>query len=211
MEDRLQSSVRLGFIEEISTAQVKAEMVQQISLSLVRSAATAVLRRKSRVGAGIHPRTRRCIAEAHMLQPGDEVADTLQLEGFRLTRGRYSHLKRDRLRTADSVLIRPNPRHTTELVSIMGMESAKASDALSLDEADPLDASPELDEEGIAIWLQQERIKNGLRVFKVPGEFNPSDLGTKCHPKARFLALRAMNGIVDCSEIDEHQEITAHK
>ena len=32
-----------------------------------------------------------------------------------------------------------------------------------------------------ALWLQQEREKNGLKVRKVPGERNPADLGTKPH------------------------------
>jgi len=55
-----------------------------------------------------------------------------------------------------------------------------------------------------ALWLQQEREEFNLRVEKTPGEKNVADLGTKCHTRVRFLQLREMAGLVDCSEIDDH-------
>ena len=58
-----------------------------------------------------------------------------------------------------------------------------------------------------ALWVQQER-HNGLRINECSGEENPSDLGTKAHPVARFLKLRKMCGIVDCSAIDNYSEAT---
>ena len=61
-----------------------------------------------------------------------------------------------------------------------------------------------------ALWLQQEREKNGLKVRKVPGERNPADLGTKAHPVARFELLKQMCGITDCSTIDRAQEVGIH-
>ena len=60
--------------EDISAAQVKAEMLQQISLYLTRCVAKAAARRKPRVYVGAPPCARRCIAEAQLLQPGDDVA-----------------------------------------------------------------------------------------------------------------------------------------
>ena len=58
-----------------------------------------------------------------------------------------------------------------------------------------------------ALWIQQERVENGLRVRKVPGEENPADLGTKAHPVARFEKLRSMVSIVDCREIEEDKDV----
>jgi hypothetical protein len=61
-----------------------------------------------------------------------------------------------------------------------------------------------------ALWLQQEREKNGLKVRKVAGERNPADLGTKAHPQARFDLLKQLCGIADCSEIDSATEVGIH-
>ena len=61
--------------EDISAAQVKAEMLQQISLCLTRCAAKAVVRRKPRVYAGGPPCARRCIADAQLLEHGDDVME----------------------------------------------------------------------------------------------------------------------------------------
>ena len=57
-----------------------------------------------------------------------------------------------------------------------------------------------------ALWLQAERAKNGLIVRQVAGEKNPSDLGTKAHPVARFILLRKMCGSVDCEEVAHHPD-----
>ena len=61
-----------------------------------------------------------------------------------------------------------------------------------------------------ALWLQQEREKNGLKVKRVPGERNPADLGTKAHPVARFELLKQLCGITDCSAIDRAMEVGIH-
>ena len=61
-----------------------------------------------------------------------------------------------------------------------------------------------------ALWLQQEREKNGLKVMKVPGERNPADLGTKAHPAVRFELLKQLCGITDCSAIDRAMEVGIH-
>ena len=61
-----------------------------------------------------------------------------------------------------------------------------------------------------ALWLQQEREKNGLKVRKVAGERNPADLGTKSHPQARFELLKQLCGIADCSEIDQAAVVGIH-
>ncbi len=61
-----------------------------------------------------------------------------------------------------------------------------------------------------ALWLQQEREKNGLKIRKVAGERNPADLGTKAHPQARFDLLKRLCGIADCSEIDLATEVGIH-
>ena len=63
--------------EEVSAAQVKAEMLQQISLCLARCAAKAVVRRKPRVCGGAPPGARRCTAEAQLLQHGDDGEENL--------------------------------------------------------------------------------------------------------------------------------------
>ena len=60
-----------------------------------------------------------------------------------------------------------------------------------------------------ALWLQAERRDFGLRVAKVAGEKNVADLGTKAHPERRFLELRTMSGLIDCTEIDENTELQA--
>jgi hypothetical protein len=57
-----------------------------------------------------------------------------------------------------------------------------------------------------ALWIQQER-HNGLRTRKVAGERNPADLGTKAHPAARFVELRNMVMLADCSAIDGEVEM----
>ena len=57
------------------------------------------------------------------------------------------------------------------------------------------------------MWLQQERRDNGLVIAKVPGEENVADLGTKAHPRGRFLKLREMACITDCSEIDLYTHV----
>ena len=59
-----------------------------------------------------------------------------------------------------------------------------------------------------ALWIQAERREHGLRVFKVPGERNPADLGTKAHTRARFELLRDLAGIVGCAEVDAHETAT---
>ena len=61
-----------------------------------------------------------------------------------------------------------------------------------------------------ALWLQQEREKNGLKVRKVPGERNPADLGTKAHPVARFEYLKQLCGLVDCGAIDRATAVGIH-
>ena len=61
--------------EEISDAQVKAKMLQQISVSLARCSAKAVLRRKPRICGRSQPGARRCIAEAQTLKHCDDGAD----------------------------------------------------------------------------------------------------------------------------------------
>jgi len=58
-----------------------------------------------------------------------------------------------------------------------------------------------------SLWLQQERAERGLVVAKIPGASNVADLGTKAHPRGRFLELRAMAKIEDCSEIDLHEHV----
>ena len=61
--------------EDVTAAQVKGEMLQQISLCLARSAAKAVARRKSRVYTGMGSSTRRAIMEAQMLQPCEDIVE----------------------------------------------------------------------------------------------------------------------------------------
>ena len=56
-----------------------------------------------------------------------------------------------------------------------------------------------------ALWIQQERTVNNLKVTKVAGERNVADLGTKAHPRTRFEQLRDMASIVDCSRIDDYK------
>ena len=58
-----------------------------------------------------------------------------------------------------------------------------------------------------SLWLQQERSERGLMVSKIPGASNVADLGTKAHPRGRFLELRSMARIEDCSEIDLHEHV----
>ena len=70
-----QIAAAIATVEETSTAQVKAEILQKISVSLARSAAKAVTRRRPRVYTEGHACTRRAIAEVRLLQPpGDEEA-----------------------------------------------------------------------------------------------------------------------------------------
>ena len=59
--------------EETSVAEVKADMLQALSVSLARSAAKAVTRRKPRVHTGIDTGTRRTIAEVQLLQSPDDL------------------------------------------------------------------------------------------------------------------------------------------
>lgn len=42
---------------------------------------------------------------------------------------------------------------------------------------------------------------------KIAGEANPADSGTKAHPVQRFLKLRDLARIVDCSRIDDQKEL----
>ena len=57
--------------------------------------------------------------------------------------------------------------------------------------------------------MQQERHR-GLKIKKIAGELNVADLATKDHPERRFLELRAMARMVDCSNIDEYIEHEAN-
>ena len=61
--------------EDVTAAQVKSEMLQQISLCLARSAAKAVARRKCRVHFGMDSSTRRAITEAQLLQPCEDSVE----------------------------------------------------------------------------------------------------------------------------------------
>ena len=54
------------------------------------------------------------------------------------------------------------------------------------------------------LWLQAEREHHDLVVLKVPGDRNPSDLGTKSHAQKRFEMLRELVGIKCCKEIDNY-------
>eukprot|EP00959_Pyramimonas_sp_CCMP1952_P473848 9502444-Pyramimonas_sp.AAC.1 len=43
-----------------------------------------------------------------------------------IRQGRYSHLKRDRLRLMNgNIMLRPNVKHIDDLIYVMGMEKAK--------------------------------------------------------------------------------------
>ena len=65
--------------------------------------------------------------------------------------GRYSHLKRDRLRQDGRTLIRPNVRHIDDLIELMGMEKAKASPTPSLTGNEP-EESVALKAEGASVY-----------------------------------------------------------
>ncbi|CAK0875518.1 unnamed protein product, partial [Prorocentrum cordatum] len=83
-----------------------------------------------------------------------------------IRQGRYSHLKRDRLRLMNgNIMLRPNVKHIDDLIYAMGMEKAKPTRVPSLTEEDPT-WSPELDEierakfrtgVGIALYISPDR------------------------------------------------------
>ena len=55
-----------------------------------------------------------------------------------IRKGRYSHLKRDRLRLmSGDVMIRPNVKHIEDLIYVLGMEKAKPAKSPSLTEEEP--------------------------------------------------------------------------
>ena len=55
-----------------------------------------------------------------------------------------------------------------------------------------------------ALWVQQERFRGNLSVRKVVGLKNVADLGTKAHPRARFVLLRDVIGYRDLDALS-HQ------
>ena len=55
------------------------------------------------------------------------------------------------------------------------------------------------------LWLQAERERFDLVIYKVPGDRNPADLGTKSHTQVRFEMLRDLVGIKCCAELDDYQ------
>ena len=55
-----------------------------------------------------------------------------------IVQGRYSHLKRDRLRRGGAVYIRPDPRHIVNLLDTLGLPKLKAAVTPSLDGPDPV-------------------------------------------------------------------------
>ncbi|CAK0790198.1 unnamed protein product, partial [Prorocentrum cordatum] len=83
-----------------------------------------------------------------------------------IRQGRYSHLKRDRLRLMNgNIMLRPNVKHIDDLIYVMGMEKSKPTRVPSLTEEDPT-WSPELDEierakfrtgVGIALYISPDR------------------------------------------------------
>ncbi|CAK0827956.1 unnamed protein product [Prorocentrum cordatum] len=93
-----------------------------------------------------------------------------------IMQGRYSHLKRDRLRLMNgNIMLRPNVKHIDDLIYAMGMETAKPAKVPSLTEEDPT-WSPELDEierasfragVGIALYISPDRadIQRGVQLL----------------------------------------------
>ena len=54
------------------------------------------------------------------------LRSTFDLKGSDvIVEGQYSHLKRERLKTATETLVRGNPAHIDNLVTLLGMEKAK--------------------------------------------------------------------------------------
>ncbi|CAK0813201.1 unnamed protein product [Prorocentrum cordatum] len=93
-----------------------------------------------------------------------------------IRQGRYSHLKRDRLRLMNgNIMLRPNVKHIDDLIYVMGMEKAKPAKVPSLTEEDPT-WSPDLDEierakfrtgVGIALYISPDRadIQRGVQLL----------------------------------------------
>ena len=75
-----------------------------------------------------------------------------QLEALRATfdlkgsdvivQGRYAHLKRERLKTANETLVRGNPSHIDNVVTLLGMEKAKTVPTPSLPSSMVIDETP---------------------------------------------------------------------
>ena len=68
------------------------------------------------------------------------------------TEGRYSHLRRDRLRQGKTTLIRGNPQHVRNLLELYGMGSAKSAPTPSLSENDPGEESEPISDEEAALY-----------------------------------------------------------
>ena len=97
------------------------------------------------------------------MQDDCEIFDLKATDTF--VEGRYSHLRRDRLRQGKITLIRGNPQHVENLIELLGMEKAKASPTPSLTETDPGDDPPIIEEAaaiyrravGILLYLSADR------------------------------------------------------
>ena len=63
-----------------------------------------------------------------------------------IVHGRYSHLKRDRMKLSGETLIRPDPRYIRSLMECMGMENAKVSPIPSRDHNEPEGASLDIED-----------------------------------------------------------------
>ena len=84
-----------------------------------------------------------------------------------ITAGRYSHLKRERLRLDNGdVMIRPSVKYIDDMIALMCMQDAKPAVCPSLPEERPEDDDPALDEEeatifrsvvGIALYVTPDR------------------------------------------------------
>ena len=68
-----QIATAIANVEETSAAEVKSEMLQKISLSLARSAAKAVMRRRPRLFAGRCTQASKFISESRYLEDDDAM------------------------------------------------------------------------------------------------------------------------------------------
>ena len=68
-----QIAVAIASEEETTAAEIKSDMLQTISVSLARSAAKTVMRRKPRICSGSQTSRRRTIAEVQLLEDPNDL------------------------------------------------------------------------------------------------------------------------------------------
>jgi hypothetical protein len=102
----------------------------------------------------------------HAAKELETLRATFDLKGSDvIVQGRYAHLKRERLRTANETLIRGNPSHIDNMIAVLGMEKAKTFPTPSLPAGMVVDETPLEGESitkyrravGIALYLSPDR------------------------------------------------------